>query len=355
MKKSLLVFASIFALTFTAKAQNAFNGIESIILANASDAAKITKAYSEPAMKGLIHGMNKGWYHTAKVHKLFGFDISLGFNASFIPSKDEIFRFADLNLSGISSSPATSPTVAGGNVPNGDIVEVTLPANSDPDINNGVHPELTAQFTMPGGVKDDLPLNAIPTPAVQFSMGLPWKMDAMIRLVPEVGSDDVKGNLLGLGLKKEITSWFGPMDKTPLHISLLAAYTSMSVDYDIQNGSSISGTGQKAEYKLNSYTVQAIASLNFPVINFYGGIGFSGGSSDFNVLGTYNLEYQTGLPAPSNTISKTATDPIAIDTSVSGLEATIGARISLGFFKFFGSYSLQEYNALNAGIAFSFR
>jgi hypothetical protein len=67
-----------------------------------------------------------------------------------------------------------------------------------------------------------------------------------------IGSDDVKGSLLGLGLKKEITSWFGPMEKTPLHVSLLAAYTSMNVDYDIQNDSSLSGSNQRAEFKLNS-------------------------------------------------------------------------------------------------------
>ena len=71
----------------------------------------------------------------------------------------------------------------------------------------------------------------------------------------------------------------------------------MNVDYDIQAESTIAGTGQKAEFSLNSYNVEAIASLNFPVINIVGGVGYNGGSSDLRMLGTYQLEYDTGLPA----------------------------------------------------------
>ena len=205
---------------------------------------------------------------------------------------------------------------------------------------------------MPGGVKESVPINAIPTPSVQFSMGLPWKMDAMVRLVPEVGSDDVKGSLLGLGLKKEITSWFGPMEKTPLHVSLLAAYTSMNVDYDIQNDSSLSGSNQRAEFKLNSYTVEAIASLNFPIINIFGGIGYSSGNSELNMLGTYDLDYDVN---GGGTVTETVVDPLNLDFNASGFKTTVGARLSLGFFKIFGSYTLQEYNTVNAGIALSFR
>ena len=340
MKKILLVFVGILTLTTTAtKAQT--DGIESILLAS-GDAEKLTEAYINPAMTGLIFGMNNGWYHTAKAHKLFGFDISIGLNASVVPSKDEIFRFADLGLTNTTSTAATAATVAG---PNSLQSPVTFTGTVQGQ-------NVTATFNMPGGAKDDLPLNAVPTPAVQFSLGLPWKMDAMLRLVPKVGSDDVKGNLLGLGLKKEITSWFGPMEKTPLHVSLLAAFTSMTVDYDIQNDSSIGGSGQKAEFKLNSYTIEAVASLNFPFINIFGGFGYNSGSSELNMLGTYDLDYDV---VGGGTVTETVTDPLQLDFDAKGFKSTIGARISLGFFKIFGSYTLQEYNTINAGIALSFR
>jgi len=335
-KKYILIFMSVFALSFNAKAQD---GLEGILQANIADANKLTQAYINPAMKGLIYGMNSGWYHTAKVHKVLGFDITIGLNASIVPSKDEMFNFADLGLTSVTSTSTSAATVAGPN----DLKPLMMVSETF----NGV--PVTATFNMPGGVKDDLPLNAVPTPAVQFNLGLPAKFEAMLRLVPKVGSDDVKGNLIGLGLKKEITSWFGPMEKTPLHVSLLAAYTSMNVDYDLQNDSSVNGTNQSAEFELSSFTMQAIASLNFPIINFYGGFGYTGGNSTFKMLGTYDLDYNGGA------FTRSVTDPISQDFDASGFRTTVGARLSLGFFKIFADYTLQEYNTITAGISIGIR
>lgn len=346
MKKFLLVLVGVLTLTFHTNTNAQTNdGFESILFAT-DDAEKLLGAYIEPAMTGLVFSMNNGWYHTAKVHKLFGFDFSFGLNASVVPSSQEVFRFADLGLSSsVTPGGPTAATVAGSN-------SLQTPVTFNGTVQGQT---VSATFNMPGGVKDDLPLNAVPAPVLQFGMGLPWKFDAMIRVVPEVGSDDVKGSLLGFGLKKEITKWFGPMEKTPLHISLLAGYTTMNVDYDIQADSSIRGSGQKAEFEVNSYTVEAIASLNFPVINIFGGIGYNGGSSDLRMLGTYQLDYDTGLPAPNDTVTETVVDPVNLSFDANGFKTTLGVRLSLGFFKIFGSYTLQEFNTFNGGIAFSFR
>jgi len=317
--------------------------LESILLAAREDANKLTESYINPAMKGMIYGMNSGWYHTAEVHKKFGFDISIGLNASMVPKKDELITFADLGLASISTGASTSPTLLG----SGDGATMT--------VNTAVQGEtVSASFEMPSGIKDDLPLNAVPTPAIQLGVGLPYKFDVMLRLVPEVGDEDVKGKLFGVGLKKEITSIFGPLDKLPLHVSILGAYTSMNVNYGM-DGTEIPGQNQHATFKLNSYTFQALASLNFPIINFYGGVGYSAGKSTLKMLGTYELEYDTGDPAPNDTITETITDPLNIGFNASGMRATIGTRLSLGFFKIFADYTIQEYSTLNGGIAFSFR
>jgi len=334
MKKlTLLVLLGL--VTITSKAQE----LESILLASKDDASKLTSAYINPAMKGLIYGMNSGWYHTAKVHKKLGFDISIGANLSIAPTEDELMVFADLGLTSISSASTTSPTVFG----SGDGAQMNVNA-----VVQGQN--VTASFEMPSGISEDLPMNAVPTPSLQLSVGLPYKFDVMLRLVPEVGSDDVKGNLLGVGLKKEITSIFGALEKLPLHVSVLAAYSTMNVDYVIDGGT-IPGQDQRTEFKLNSYTVQAIGSLNFPIINIYGGIGYSGGSSSLKMLGDYELIYNTS----GGTIVETVTDPLNLDFDASGFRTTIGARLSLGFFKIFGDYTIQEYNTFSTGIAFSFR
>lgn len=354
MKKFLLIFIGVCTLSFNTQAQD--QGFESILFASTSDANKLVNAYINPAMKGLIFSMNNGWYHTAKVHKKFGFDITIGLSGALVPSKDEMFAFSGLGLSSqVSANTATAPTVAGGK--SSSTVTVTIPANSLPEINNGNHPALMATFRTPNGVKEDLPANLVPAPAVQLNLGLPFKLEGMLRFVPRVGSNDVKGELLGVGLKKEITSWFGPMTKTPLHVSLLAAYTNMKVTYDLQNeinnNANISGRNANSEFKLNAYTVQAIASLNFPFINIYGGFGYGSGSSTLNVNGTYNLSYTPVGGGAS--VTRTLNNPIRQEFDASGFKTTLGARISLGFFKIFADYSFQDYNTVSAGIALGFR
>ena len=332
MKKSILLFMGVFALAFSTKAQDGFEGY---LLADNNDRSKLIEAYITPAMKGLIYSMNSGWYHTAKVHKPFGFDIAIGLNASLVPEEDEMFTLS--GLTSINAGSITAASVAGS--------EDFRPVTTVNFVESGV--PFSTTFNAPGGVKESLPLSAVPAPAVQVSLGLPAKFEVSLRLVPKVGSDDVKGSLFGIGLKKEITDWFGPMDKTPLHVSLLAAYTNMTVDYEIESSGDVSTQNGLAEFKLNAYTFQAIASLNFPVINIYGGFGYGSGSSTLNMLGDYTLSYGVA--------TRTISDPLTSKFDASGFRTTGGVRLSLGFFKIFGSYTLQEYNTANLGVAFSFR
>lgn len=152
MKKITLFLIGLLAFSTNSSAQD---GMEAILLAGSKDAGKLTKAYTNPAMKGLIYSMNSGWYHTAKVHKKFGFDLTIGANLASIPTKDEVFTFADLGLSNfVDKTPISSPTVAGNMVPEGDKVFIKIPANTLKDRDGNLIPtEVTANFKMPDGVK----------------------------------------------------------------------------------------------------------------------------------------------------------------------------------------------------------
>lgn len=347
MKKSILILLGVFTLTFSAKAQD---NIEALLLASPNDATKLIQGYFNPAMKGFIYSMNSGWYHTAKVHKVLGFDLQIGLSASMVPSEDEIFSLAGLtSVSGASSA----PTFAGKDVKTPLVVTRTLSVN-------GQSTQVSANFSMPEGKSSSLPLNALPAPAVQFNIGLPFKTEAMVRYFPEtsIGGDNSKAKMYGIGIKKEITSWFGPLDKLPLHVSLLGAYTSMDVNYGIANVTTgpIQTNGAGAEFSLKAYTVQAIASLNFPFINVYGGIGYSGGTSTLKMNGRYAGVYSYATPGGGTaTTTENLTTPNDMKFDANGIKTTIGARISLLFFKIYADYTLQEYNTLNLGFAFSIR
>ncbi|CAM1345544.1 DUF6588 family protein [Tenacibaculum amylolyticum] len=338
MKRLTLILLLTFSINSTSQE------LETILLAG-EDAQKLMSAYLAPGPKGLIYSMNNGWYHTAKVHKKLGFDITIGLNASFIPESDETFNIQNVGLSSATFNQNTTPTFAGSE----NITPATITYQTTI---NGL--PVTANFQMPTGVKEDFPIRSIPAPVIQTGLGLPYKFEVMVRFLPTINIDDTKAGLYGFGLKKEITDWFGIVDKTPLHVSLLAAYTNMNVTHEIGNVTGdVATQNASAEYNVNAYTFQAIASFNLPIINFFGGVGYNTGNSSLALLGDYSLNYQ--VDSSSAIIQETVSDPFSIDNNAGSFNATVGARLSLGFFKIFGSYTAQEYSSVNAGIAFSFR
>lgn len=328
--------------------------IENLVKA-AGDANKIANAYSAPALEGLIYSMNNGWFHTAEVHKKFGFDITIGFSGAFVPSERESYNIQSLGLeSTIISAPNQAPTIFG----EGDGGNLTLQTTVSGFDNTTGSPindaTVDIDIDLPKGFKEDLPGNVVPAPGIQLSVGLPWKLETTLRYVPKVGSEDVKGSLFGIGLKKELTDLLGPLDRLPLHLAVMATYTNMDVDGTIDDSSDPNFIVRNAatEFRLNAYSVQALASLNFPFINIYGAVGYGSGNATSRVLGDYTVVYD----APNGRrIRAEFKNPIKQEFSAGSMKATLGLRVSLGFFKIFTDYTVQEYNTISGGIAFSFR
>ncbi len=358
MVKNILALISILAFSINVKAQV---GFESILLANEDDANKLMTAYFSPSIEGFIFGMSNGWVHTAKVHKKLGFDITFSYIGSIPSEQNKTFSIDALELTSIKGA-STAQTFVGSSTKTELEVTRTVTINNPDSPVNGRQQEVTAPLTLPGGVIDDFPLNAIPSPAVQVSVGLPFKTDVMLRLLPNtnIGGSNAnykrKINMFGVGLKKEITSLFGPMKRTPLHVSLLTAFTNMNFSYELQDKSTTNFIIENslAEFKLNTFTVQAIASLNFPIINVYGGFGYSSGSSSLKFSGKYQGRYSYTILDKQYTETLDLTVP-NLDFSASGFRTTLGTRLSLGFFKIITDYTIQKYNSFNLGLAFSFR
>lgn len=351
MKKIKLLLSALTVVFFTKEVKS--QEIENLIKA-ADDANKIANAYASPAAESLIYGMNSGWFHTAKVHKKFGFDIAIGVSGVSIPSEKEIYKISELGLKSTIKGdfPKTSPTIFGEDVKG----KITLKTQVSGTIEGKeVKEEVEIPLDLPTGFKKDLPASMIPTPSVQVTVGLPWELETSLRFIPKIGNDNVKGGLFGIGIKKELTQYLGAFDKLPFHLSIMGTYTNMGVDAPIksQNNSDFTIKNAKTTFNLNGYTVQALASLNFPIINVYGAVGYGGGNADLKVLGDYTIVYDDANSGKK--ITKTLQDPINQQYSTGGIKATLGARLSLGFFKIFADYTLQEYNTASAGIAFSFR
>lgn len=352
MKKNLLLVLVLF-FSINSKSQNIDQIREAVRSVSQPDINTLFNHYFEPLAMSASHGLNNGWYHTAKTHKKFGFDITIGVNAASTPTSKQTFKFIASEYSEYLSIQGDReiPTIMGDDLETRMFINV--PANSLTYAGTTLqHPGASATFDLFGGIGEDLPMNAFPTPTVQVGLGLPFKTDIKLRFMPNIEVEGLGSSLFGLGLQHNLMQYIAPLEKTPLNIALLVAYTDMSVSYSFDN-SPIPGQNQMAEYNVKAYTVQAIASLDFPIISLYTGMGYNIGKTNFNLLGEYEVDFNIdGIPSP---ITLTYTDPLKAEYDANGFRATAGARINLGPFKIFGDYTLQEFNTISAGIALSFR
>lgn len=347
--KKIIVFSALLFGTSVSTAQE----LESVILAG-DDTSTLLQNYLNPAMKGLMSSMNGGWYSTAKSHKKLGFDITFGLNAAFTPNKDKVFEFIadDYSFLSFDDEGTNIPTVLGKDSSN-TTFNLSIPYQGG-DFKTG-------SFELPGGVAKDLPANAIPAPFVQVGLGLPFKTTIKLRYAPKVNyTSDVNAHLIGLGLQHDLTQYFGLVGKLPFSVSLLGAYTTSTINYNIKNGDvsdHISVSNGGAQFKLNIWTVQALGSLDFKIVTLYGGLGINGGRSTFKINGDYELTYQIQSADGTNqgSIVESISDPVNLKFKSTGTRATLGARLNLPFIKIFTDYTLQEYNTATLGVAFSFR
>ncbi|MFK7831935.1 MAG: DUF6588 family protein [Winogradskyella sp.] len=331
-----------------AKAQD----LETILLA-ADDASLLSQNYLNPAIEGLMYSMNGGWATTAKVHKKFGFDLTIGVNASLVPDMAKSFVFNPEDYSFISLPNGQSEVQTVMSEDNSEtIIDVSIP-NGDGTFN-------VVNFNMPGGITEDLPVNAVPAPTVQVGFGLPFKTDIKARFVPTQRYDDVEAKLLGFGLQHDLTQYFGPLDKLPLSVSILGAFTNMSVTYQMNDADisdNVAVINGATEFEMNTWTVQALASLDFKLITFYGSVGYNSGKTTAKMKGDYTLTYDVEDSNGNNigTVNEFVSDPINLDFEANGMRATLGTRLNLSIFKIFADYTFQNFNTATVGVAFSVR
>jgi len=328
--------------------------LESLLLSG-NDASRLTENYMSPLMEGLLYSMNGGWYTTAKTHKKFGFDITISANASFVPSSSQNFNFnaADYEFLTTANGETSLPTVMSEN-DSETTIDIRIPID-------GTNTFKVGSFEMPGGITKDLPINAVPTPMIQVGLGLPSRTDVKLRFVPKLSfDDDVEASLIGVGLQHDLTQYFGAIDKLPLSVSVLAAFTRLTATYAINDESATDNVtirDGEAAFTMKAFTIQALGSLDFKIITLYGGFGYNSGESEINIKGDYNLNYdvQDSSGNVVSSVNETVSNPVNLDFEASGIRTTLGARLNLGPIKIFGDYTFQKFNTLSAGIALSIR
>ena len=272
-----------------------------ILAGSLPDANKYLTNYMEPFGKGEILNMGRGWFNTARVHKPLGFDITIGAQLALVPDNKQTFVFNNSDFSTFKLKTGTS-----GNLQTflGDKTTQVITVNTSVS-GKPVSYEFNSIAGIGADMKKNLNFTAVPLPVIQ----------------------------VGLGLFK--------------HTELKARYFP-TTDF-------IAGSNQKAELKINAFTLQAIASVKLSILEIYTALGYTSGTSNVNMNGTYTVNYKdasTGVVVPGPTL----TNPIAVSYSNSGISNTWGARLNLFFLKVFADYTIAStYNGVGAGVSLSIR
>jgi len=343
--KKITLFIFYMALIVSAKAQD----IGQIIAGSRADANKYFNSYMQPFGEGEIYNLSRGWFSTAKAHQLLGFDVSINMQTAVIPGDKQNFTFNNTDYSTFKlvggASSASVPTFMGGTT--GQQINVTTTVNGQP---------ASTSFSAPNGIGDDFKKNisflpvSVPLPVAQIGIGMFKHTDIKVRYFPKTNFNNVEIGVFGVGLQHEFSGYLPFIKKMPfLHLSGLAAYNKIDANYapNLTSGP-VTSTDAKINYSINSFTVQAIASVKLLIVEFYTSVGYSGGKSNVDFKGNYTATYSNGSSA-------SVTDPVSLSYTANGLSNTWGVRFNLAIFKIYADYTFAKYSGLGAGIALSIR
>lgn len=326
MKKKLIYI--IAATLFTISNLRAQNQIIDILKGGTHDANLIANEYLRPYGEMLGVSLNSGWYNSAKVHKIGGFDLTISASYTQAPDNKKSFQIPD-NLKSLQSmdGATTAPTMAGS-----EDSQVRFALQDLPD---------TEIATLKGAGA-----STFVSPMIQAAVGLPFHTEVMGRFMPRVEYGDFgKAYMWGLGLKHSLKDYIPFVKRLPfLQLSVLGAYThfesSLGVDGGIDVGSGNLEVGSKA------YTGRLLIGANLPVVSFYTGMGYGSTKSNFDVVGEFELpDGDTG----------NASNPISLAYTTGAFDFNVGMRVRLAIFSLHADYTVGEYSVITGGIGINFR
>lgn len=328
MKKIKLL--SIVALLATSANLFGQGQIVDFLKAGQADANALSEAYLLPYGEMLGVNLNSGWYNSAKVHKVGGFDITIMGSYTKAPNSKKSFDPRQIGLSE-------------NTVPQGDGNAPTMAGSKDESMTFSIiEPNTNTQLTelnISGSGAD-----VFISPMIQGAVGLPFHTEIMGRFMPKVSYGDFgDAGLWGLGVKHSIKDYIPFIKRIPaLQASVLAAYTDFGAELNVTQD--ISSNPGQLETTAGAFTTRLLIGVNIPVVAFYSGLGYGTTTSNFDLKGTFDSGIDGDL-----------TDPLALEYKTSGFDFNVGMRIRLGIFSFHGDYSVGEYSVITGGFGINFR
>jgi hypothetical protein len=358
------LFASFVVICITTGGFAQMNQLGELMADGKGDATKLLQAYLKPFGNSLGANLSTGWYNTAKVHKLLGFDLTFSLSFAMVPAADKTFDPTKLGLAATSISGNSAPTLSGPRTPGPTITYTQTVAGN---------PYTLASYSTPQGIG----VGFIPSPMLQLTIGLIKETSLSFRYVPTTKIGDVgQIGLWGIGIQHGLKQWIPVISRVPfLNLTFQAGYTKLTSGADIsitpadidaidQTTSAISWSNQKMNLAVSNFTANIIASIDIPVISIYGGIGISSSKTDMNLTGYYPIpssyNFLTDQGIVNNSNAAEMKNPLSIhigsnDGSLTKPRFSAGLKFKLAVIHIHFDYTYAYYSVASVGLGISFR
>lgn len=293
------------------------------------------KNYVSPILTGWSADLNSGFYHSADLHDLLGFDVQLKFSAAQVLDEDKKYQFQMPSTITYTLAPGITRTfTAGTDYP----AQVTTPTavgdknevivKSFNNANTGGDREL---FRLPGGF--DIPYTPLPVP--QAALGLPFGLEVIGRFIPTTAVGDVgKVNFLGFGVRHDLDQYI----PVPLPIDIAVHFMTQKFNFKDKDDNNLISSSATA------YGIEA--SARAAIFTLYG--GFQVESASFTV-GPYTANFTEGTQTKSVRV-----DEFTVDGKNSS-RFHAGLRLVLLIINVHADYSFADTPVITAGVGITLR
>lgn len=287
---------------------------------------QVLVGYSKPLVSAFGAALNTGLFHTAKSHKLGGFDLQL--KAMYIPIPEDAKTF-QYRVPGLYVNPSTMT-----------IDTFWFTGNSStvfgPETTTTVY-QGQDTVAIPPVLPKGIGISFLPFAIPQLSVGLYYGSEVLVRFIPtfKIPNIDLKVSFWGVGIKEDITELpFEPLNNLPVDIALQGVYQNLKIG-DIITSSAL------------NFNLQA--SKTFSVITPYLSLGWEDTKLNFNYDFTYD-QLQPNGSVQQDTINVNLNIP-----ADNKLRLVTGFSLNLGPLLFNAAYNLSKYSVISAGLGLSIR
>ncbi|MFH0989218.1 MAG: DUF6588 family protein [bacterium] len=340
----ILVAAGLLLLTNGATAQDDLGKQLSKLLGDNA------KGYLSPVLQDFGAGLNGGFYHSADLHDILGFDLGLKVGASIVQDADKIFLLtmpADLTvplqMSGFPTkyvqlkagrdyaATLSTPTVYGAN--NG--IKV-FPTNIPSTTTDGTPiPQTVRDAFLKQQIYETPPgfdVKYMPTLIPQAALGLPLGFEVIGRFIPKTNVSDMgKVSFIGYGIRHDIDRYFPMM---PIDIAIHFMTQKFSL-YDNADAKVLSGN-------MTAYGIEVSKSL--AILTIYGGYQMEKSKWEIESYNYIETTTNTKVPIPGFSVEGDRTSRFHA-----------GIRLLLLIINVHADYSFGNQPVITAGVGITLR